>query len=279
MIGRAFCQYGGSRRAITSSCGRLCASAALVEVRAGGRPGRAPRRGPGERRASPAGSSRRWSSASAARSIRTSPTWAGCSSSTRSPACTATTPAPAATRPPTASATPSRSPSASRTTTSSGPDRAGPRNQRRTPMVDQQRVLSEADVERPVQRPLGRPVRQLRGFQFPEPEGHHEVPARRPQLLSPARRPGPHPADRADRGGRLHRAPAGSSTTASARPCRRRTPRPARATSRSARPCSLASTRRRTTGRSSGPCIPPCGRAGRSPSRCSARRSPSSSSR
>ena len=79
-----------------------------------------------------------------------------------SAACTTTTPAAAATRPPPASATPSRSRSASRTTTSSAPTAAGPRNQRRTPIVVNTAFYPEADVERPLLRAVGRSVRQLR---------------------------------------------------------------------------------------------------------------------
>ena len=156
----------------------------------------------------------------------------------------------AATRPPTASATRSRSPSASRTTTSSGPTAAGPRNQRRTPDGDQHRVLPEADVERAVLSSVAATRSTTRqGFLFPPPEGTTAFPPDDPDRHAPADRAGAHPADRAGRGGRLHRdgghdrPDSTSSTTAWARPCRRRT-RAASATSRSARPCSSGSTPR-----------------------------------
>ena len=87
-------------------------------------------------------------------------TSAGCSGSTRSPASTTTTPAPGAIRRRTASATPSRSRSAIDNNGIVGPDRAGPRNMRRAPMVINTAFYPDADVELPLLRRVGRSVRQ-----------------------------------------------------------------------------------------------------------------------
>ena len=108
--------------------------------------------------------------------------------------------------PPTASATRSRSRSASRTTTSSGPAATGPRNQRRTPIGRQHRLLSEADVERPLLRAVGRSVRQLAGLPLSRcRRARRSFPPDDPVVTHLLDRAGAHPADRAGRGGRLHR--------------------------------------------------------------------------
>ena len=151
---------------------------------------------------------------------------------------------------------------------------------------DQHRVLSQLDVERALQR-AARATRSTtpRASTSRRPRGTDAVPAGDPHRLPPARRPGPHPADRAGRGGRLHRRPDDRSATspfddglggarAAARPAtgsRNEPIRQAVLDRLNATP-ELPGALRRRSSRA-------CGRAGRSLSRCSGRRSPSSSSR
>ena len=90
-----------------------------------------------------------------------------------------------------------------------GPDRTGPRNMRRAPMVINTRVLPEPDVELALLVAVRRPVRQQRRLPVPAAGGHVAVvPA------ASARRAGVHPADRAHRGRRVSTSPA--TTTPSA---------------------------------------------------------------
>ena len=162
------------------------------------RTGRGAARATSHDSASPAASAQRSRRGSAAASITSSPTSAACSGSTRSVGSTTTTPAAAATRRPTASATRSRSRSASTTTASSGPDRTGPRNQRRTPMVINTAFYPTLMWNSRFRALSGDPFDNSAGFVFPDPgRADALVPA------APAHGAGVHPADRARRGGRV----------------------------------------------------------------------------
>ena len=61
-----------------------------------------------------------------------------------------------------------------------GPNRAGPRNQRRTPTVVNTAFYPEAHVERPLLRALGRSVRQLAGLRVSAARRGHAFPPHDP---------------------------------------------------------------------------------------------------
>ena len=150
-------------------------------------------------------SNRRWRRAWGARSTRSSPISAGCCGSTPSAACTTTTPAPAAIRRPPGFGDTQSIAIGVQNNGLVGPNRTGPRNQRRTPTVVNTAFYPEADVERPLLGAVGRSVRQRAGLPVSAARRRDRVPAERSDRHAPADRAGAHPADRAGRGGRLHR--------------------------------------------------------------------------
>ena len=86
-----------------------------------------------------------------------------------------------------------------------GPDRTGPRNQRRSPSVVNTAFYPSLMWNGRFSAPSGYPFDNSLGFLFPPPEGATKFPAKRPARQAPAGRPSAHPADRTRRSRRLHR--------------------------------------------------------------------------
>ena len=92
-----------------------------------------------------------------------------------------------------------------------GPDRSGPRNQRRTPMVINTAFLPALMWNGRFSAPSGDPFDNSRGFLFPPPEGDVRFPPAIRAFRHLLAGAGAHPADRARRGRRLRGDVAGRS--------------------------------------------------------------------